>query len=78
MKNTDIPAAPFCSGSESSVCNGITYTEHYIETSGLTKREIFAMHAMQALATNTGYDKWELLAGDAVDIADALLKELEK
>ena len=78
MKNADIPVAPFCSGSESSVCSGITYTEHYIESSGLTRREIFAMHAMQALATNTGYHKWELLAEDAVDIADALLKELDK
>ena len=43
-----------------------------------TKREIFAMHAMQSLATNTGYGSWKDLASDAVALADALLAELEK
>jgi hypothetical protein len=43
-----------------------------------TKREIFAMHAMQSLATNTGYGSWKDLASDAVSLADAVLVELEK
>lgn len=48
-----------------------------------TKREMFAMHAMQGLiAANSTYggrtDSRDSLAADAVAHADALLKELEK
>lgn len=46
---------------------------------GLTKRERFAMAAMQALASESGrYNLFSELVGDAVHIADALLAELAK
>lgn len=79
MKNADMPAMPVCSGSESEtgVYNGVSYTKNFLDSAGLTKREMFAMHAMQALATNSGYGAWEDMANDAVNIADALLAELE-
>lgn len=47
--------------------------------SGLTKREQFAAMAMQACRSrNSSYPDWESLAKDAVEIADALLAELEE
>lgn len=70
MKNADMPAMPIeFSGF------GPYAPEAY---AGLNKREMFAMHAMQALATNTGYGTWEDMANDAVNISDALLAELER
>lgn len=46
---------------------------------GLTKREMFAMHAMQGLSANGAAD-WltDHAPAIAVKIADALLAELEK
>lgn len=51
---------------------------------GLTKRELFAMSAMQALISvpdksfeNRGKDGVPILAGYAVEYADALIKALE-
>lgn len=74
MKNADMRAMPFqeVTGMIGGIARG--YRNH----KGLTKREMFAMHAMQALATNCGYGTWKDLASDAVGIADALLVELEK
>ena len=72
ISNKDMPAMP-----TPIIDNGCT--AHGTEpTYGLTKREMFAMHAMQALATNSGYGAWEDMASDAVNIADALLEELER
>ena len=45
---------------------------------GLTKRERFAMAAMQGLCTTGGYHNYADLAHDAVRNADALLAELAK
>ena len=46
---------------------------------GLTKLEHFAGLAMQACRTRKSeYKDWEDLAADAVEIAKALLEELEK
>lgn len=46
---------------------------------GLTKREIFAMHAMAGIQSCAGQDMdYEQAAIQAVHCADALLKELEK
>jgi len=47
---------------------------------GLTKRELFAMMAMQGILSDSGrsarrHDEW---AKDAVRLADELIKELEK
>ena len=70
MKNADSPA---------TACEFNGFGQYAPEAYyGLTKREMFAMHAMQALATNSGYGTWEDMANDAVNIADALLAELER
>jgi len=51
---------------------------------GLTKREAFAMAAMQGLLANSESNSWseeqwyEQFSKQAVNHADALLKELEK
>jgi hypothetical protein len=48
---------------------------------GLTKRELFAMAAMQGLVSTVTIGREEyakMLCGTAVEYADALLAELEK
>lgn len=46
---------------------------------GLTKREMMAMHMMAAnRARGTNYQSWELMAADAVEASDALLAELDR
>ena len=71
MKNGDMPAMPI-------ELNGFGQyaPEAHI---GLTKREMFAMAAMQGICSNPD-DRYtyEQLAGHAVKHADALLAELEK
>ena len=75
MKNANTPAMPI----ELSGFNQFAPEAH----TGLTKREMFAMHAMQGLiSVNAVYngrtDARDLLAKDAIAHADALLAELEK
>jgi len=53
------------------------YNEMVAPYQGLTKREYFAAMAMQGLGTRDGYHTFEDMAGDAVQMADALLKALE-
>jgi|TARA_R110002153_G_scaffold537_1_gene2579 hypothetical protein len=58
---------------------GNTITGHEKKYSGLTKREYFAIALMQGLCS--GRTKHECPGADAkyaVDLADSLLKELEK
>ena len=63
MRNADTPAMP------------IENTSDYWH--GLTKREAFAMAAMQGLCSKQGaYDRAEHLALDAVYQADAVLAAL--
>jgi len=74
MNNTDMPANPINADYRVKV-NGVCLT-------GLTKREHFAGLAMQGilagvLATATPAQASQV-AKDAVNDADALLKELEK
>lgn len=49
---------------------------------GLTKREVMAMHAMQAMLSNQGmfdvFGAGAAIASEAVNVADALLEELNK
>lgn len=49
---------------------------------GLSKREYFAAIALQGILANSEYTKdgwnWKAIAGDAIDIADALINELNK
>ena len=68
MKNSDMSAMPLPLGSETVVGQ-----------QGLTKREMFAMTAMQGLcAHSAGYHTFEDLISDAVNYADALLEKLEQ
>lgn len=53
------------------------------QSSGLRKRELFAVMAMQGMCVNAGrnghsFNKPDLMAKEAVLIADALIAELEK
>lgn len=71
MKNGDMPAMPI-------EINGLGQyaPEVYV---GLTKREMFAMAAMQGLCAHSGdYHEFSHLASDAVNYADSVLAELEK
>lgn len=71
MKNADMPAMPI-------ELNGFGQLAPEAYT-GLTKREMFAMHAMQGLSTSGG-EGWLIAHAHviAVKIADALIAELEK
>ncbi|AUR94692.1 hypothetical protein NVP1197A_54 [Vibrio phage 1.197.A._10N.286.54.F2] len=77
MKNADMPAMPVIT--EKRVAN-TSVSE--CEFSGLTKREMFAMYAMQGICVNAGRNDCsfddESIAVIAVQQADALIKELEK
>ena len=76
MKNSDMPAMP-CQplGQDGMPSHEMTY--------GLTKREMFAMHFMQAwiqhhgAAGDYGFSK-ECAAESAIECADALLEALEQ
>lgn len=78
MKNADKPAMPI-------ELNGFGQFAPEAHT-GLTKREMFAMHAMQGFLSDADYaDLYETapewrknIAEASVEFADALLKELEK
>ena len=71
MKNADMPAHPI----ELSGFGLYAPEAHY----GLTKREMFAMAAMQGLCAHSGdYHEFSHLASDAVNYADSVLAELEK
>ena len=77
MNNGDKPASPLDSIAESDMCGGYNY-----EHSGLTKREAFAMAAMQGIMVNSNPQVSDdssiyLVAAIAVDQADALLAALE-
>lgn len=75
IKNGDLPAMAV--STSESICQ-MTGT-FKAEFAGLTKREYFAALAMQACRSrNSSYASWSDLATDAVEIADALLAELER
>ena len=71
MKNADMPAMPTYELNGQNVLEDTSY--------GLTKREMFAMHAMQGICNN-GSESWLVnhAPAIAVKISDALLAELEK
>ena len=80
MKNADLPAMPITNMTLAAVLDLVGE-----ESKGLTKREMFAMHAMQGLLSSASDDngEWtndgaENVAKEAVYFADALLEELEK
>lgn len=77
IKNGDLPASPTIYADLASNVQ----RELYCTDTGLTKREMFAMAAMQGLLganinwNKTGFDD---VGHDAVKCADALLAELER
>lgn len=80
MNNADKPAMPIHHVIESCSADGNQgpYLFTKVDT-GLTKREMFAMHFMAASRSrNSTYDSWEAIALDSIEMADALLKVLEK
>lgn len=81
MRNGDLPAMPNYTDSQTLGCMGLmnTVADYYKHGAGLTKREMFAMAAMQGLASESGrYESPSDMAHDAVKLADALLEELER
>lgn len=79
MKNADKPAMPLPSDVQGP------YTK-VSDIDGLTKREMFAMHAMSTvMGQYNPYEhglfdssNWQQTAENCVGLADALLAELEK
>jgi len=76
MNNSDMPAMPICNSEGFPTLEGYLGGKGEHEASGLTKREYFAGLAMQGLISRTHCV--EGLAIYAVEMADALLKELDK
>jgi hypothetical protein len=75
MKNADLPAMPITSEPYPA---GAIPTGRLVAC-GLSKREQFAMAAMQGLAAESGrYQGPSDMAHDAVRLADELLAELER
>ena len=83
MKNADMPAnAQSFAMTENECGTPLDFMNETKKYTGLTKREMIAMHAMQGLiASNSlygGKGDREALARDAIAHADALLQELAK
>ena len=73
MGNANLPAMPNSEFDRTGTVPAIK------TTGGLTKREMFAMAAMQGLASSADeYSRFYEMATDAVAMADALLAELER
>jgi len=91
MKNKDMPAMPATVKIDRNPPPGSGYpTSKDVACSGLTKREMFAMHAMQGLSSldvgtvqayleaSGSNDIGAMLTKMSVEFADALLAELDK
>ncbi|MFQ2180202.1 hypothetical protein ACK33W_02730 [Aeromonas veronii] len=78
MKNADMPAMPVVNGdNEPAEFDRPFYRNSNLAT-GLTKREMMAMHMMASLVATSGYQLREHMVQDAIAATDALLAELEK
>ena len=81
MNNGDLPAMPLSGDAyqDFAAYDGTKDTSYNPECQGLTKREQFAMAAMQGLISDSEYiGSFAQMAGHSVEMADALLAELEK
>ena len=79
MKNADMPAnAQSFAMTENECGTPLDFMNETKKYTGLTKREMFAMHAMQGLIASNSLYRGKALARDAVAYADALLQELAK
>lgn len=80
MKNGDLPAFARPGYEQTNLADNVRY-EH---TDGLTKREYFAVKLLASLAPRYGQyanqqgTGIQMMVADAIDIADELLKQLEK
>lgn len=78
MKNADLPAMPVLNGdNETAEFDRQFYRNGNLAT-GLTKREMIAMHIMCGVVSDPARFTPEYGAEQAVLYADALLAELEK
>lgn len=81
ISNKDMPAMPSSMIDTYLSDEDKTGSGRYIESNGLTKREIFAMHAMVGVMQDINFcqshDEFDV-AVIAVKQADALLDELER
>lgn len=82
MKNADMPAMPVTikADVQQKAFGAVDF-----QCQGITKREMFAMHAMQGLLSSASDSDgiWtnegpSFIASEAVSFADALLAELDK
>jgi len=71
-KNGDLPAMP------TTIFQQIGDIAECHSAGGFTKREQFAMAAMQGLCATGQYGDFQHVAEDACKAADALLAELER
>lgn len=86
MKNADLSAMPASMiDTHLDRNDGKDESGRYMLNMGLTKREMFAMHAMQGLLSSSSDSDgiWtnegpSFIASEAVAFADALLAELDK
>ena len=76
MNNADQPAHPIPNGADGRPWTTVDLNNPK-QIIGLTKRERFAMAAMQGLQAASPINDSELIASLAVEYADALLKALE-
>ena len=79
MKNADMPAMPQSATNEGHPCYYYDYGGPGVPT-GLTKREMMSMHALQGLLADPRLNNVEpdAVAGASVKYADALLAELDR
>ena len=83
IKNGDLPVTPLVMDNGHPYHAGNVVFENKPLTSGLSKREAFAMAAMQGLSSHPDFygqssNFAKNIAIDSVQIADALLLELDK
>ena len=84
MNNADLPAMPVTNIAESHNTNTGEQINYISDTSwGLSKREMFAMAAMQGILSNSYWNEYgdyapQDVAKAAAEYTDALLAELER
>ena len=78
MKNEDMPAMPVMDGDNEPANLSHSYYQNLQLATGLTKREMMAMHIMASIATTVGYQNYGQMAQDAIAATDAILAELDR
>jgi hypothetical protein len=82
IENNNMPAFPISCGANETGIYSLLDARYGFDHIGLTKREYFAVIALQGLLSNPNYftltTRIEIVASDAVTLADALFAELSK